>query len=278
MNNIISLGRPLDPQYSTNRAIVILTVVIGLTGGTWQLFSGSGLVNSAVWAVQAAGGVFLAWALSRELDPDNDLSAFVSSGLAIASLFVISAPSLLALFWCLWMLRILNRTTGLPATVLDGLILLGVGGWLGWQSNGVYLAMTGLVFILDGVLKPANRKLLALAGATAIVGGVLALAFQVPLGEIDPRGVSTIPWLAITIVFIPVIGSTRQLESTCDFTNEPLNPTRLRVAQGMALLTAVLITLFTGSEGALSLLPLWMAFLGVAVYRAGKWVGGRLGD
>lgn len=272
MRQISALARPIDPDYPTNRAIAIITVLVGIIAGALQLILGNSLIDSALLAIAAAGSVFLAWALSRELDPDNQLSAFVSSGLTIISLLFASAPSLLALFWCLWILRILNQSTGLPATVLDAAIALGLGSWLAYQSNWTYSVMTTLVFLLDGLLKPQNHKQLAFAGTSVIVGTAIAFGLQVPFGAIDPSGASAIPWLAITIVFIPVIFASRQVAATCDYTGDRLNPMRLQAAQAVALLTAVVVTLFAGIEGALSLLPLWMAFLGVAAYRIGAWI------
>lgn len=272
MRQVSALGRPLDPNYPTNRAIAIITVLVGIIAVAVQFIAGNSLIDGAFWAIKAAGGVFLAWALSRELDPDNEFSAFVSSGLAIVSLFFANAPSLLALFWYLWILRILNQSTGLPATVLDAAIAIGVGSWLAYQSNWAYIFITALVFLLDWLFTPQNHKQLAFAGLSLIVGAALVLILHVPFDVIEPSRVAAIPWLAITIVFIPVIFTSRQLEATCDYTGERLNPVRLQAAQVVALLSALAMTLFAGIEGELSLLPLWMAFLGIALYRIGAWI------
>jgi len=173
------IGRPLDPNYPTNRAIVAVAVLVGLVGGAVQLFiTGSGLLDSLVWSVEAAGGVFLAWALSRELDPDNEMSAFVSAGLWILSLAVINAPGLLALLWFLWSLRIVNRTSGLAAKPLDSVLFLTLGSWLAFQTSGIYIVMTAVVFVLDGLLEPANRRQYIFAGLSALPGLALFLALE----------------------------------------------------------------------------------------------------
>lgn len=276
LKDVIGIGRVLDLNNLTNRAIAIITVLVGIVTGVIQLATNNDLIDSTVWAINAAGGVFLAWALSRELDPEHEYSAFVSAGLAIISLFLVNSPGLLALVWYLVIVRILNQTTGLRATVIDATIALGLAVWLAFQFSWLYVPFAALVFFLNWLLQREDHRQLVFAGTSLIVTVVLGLAFQVPFGVLDPLGASAIPWLAITILFIPVIFASREVEVTSDYTGEPLNPRRLQAAQVVALLTAVLITLFAGIDGALSLLPLWMAFLGVAVYRIGAWILGRV--
>jgi len=58
-----------------------------------------------------------------------------------------------------------------------------------------------------------------------------------------------------------------------DYTGEPLDPTRVRAAQLIALITALLVGLLRGISGVVSLLPLWSAFLGVASFRIVKAAG-----
>ena len=268
------IGRPLDPNYPTNRAIVAVAVLVGLVGGAVQLFiTGSGLLDSFVWSVEAAGGVFLAWALSRELDPDNEMSAFVSAGLWILSLAVINAPRLLALLWFLWSLRIVNRTSGLAAKPLDSVLFLTLGSWLAFQTSGIYIVMTAVVFVLDGLLEPANRRQYIFAGLSALPGLALFLALDALFAAFQfSRGV-IVPLVVIAILFASVIASYRRVEVRGDYTGEPLDPTRVRAAQLIALITALLVGLLRGISGVASLLPLWSAFLGVALFRIVKAAG-----
>lgn len=269
--NSSGIGRPLDPNYPPNRAIIAVAILVGLVGGAVQLFIiGSGLLDSLVWSVEAGGGVFLAWALSRELDPDNAKSAFVSAGLWILSLAVINAPGLLALLWFLWSLRILNRTSGLAAKPLDSILFLALGSWLAFQAIGVYILMTAVVFLLDGLLQPANRRQHYFAGLTALAALALFLIFDASLASFRFSAGVIAPLLVVTILFAPVIASYRRVQARGDYTGEPLNPTRVRAAQLIALITALLVGLFRGLSGVVSLLPLWSAFVGVALFQIVK--------
>jgi hypothetical protein len=82
--------------------------------------------------------VFLAWVLCRELDPDHDLSAFVAVGLALGGLFLWGLTRLVVLLWLILILRVVNRTMGLPAGILDSLAVLGLGIWLSFGGNWGY--------------------------------------------------------------------------------------------------------------------------------------------
>lgn len=269
--NISGIGRPLDPNYSASRAIIAVTVLVGLVGGAVQLFiTGSGLLDSFVWSVEAAGGVFFAWALSRELDPDNEISAFVSAGLWILSLAVINAPGLLALLWFLWSLRILNRASGLAAKPLDSVLFLALGSWLAFQTNGIYILMTAVAFLLDGLLQPSNRRQYYFAGLSALAALALFLAFDVSSAWFRFSSGLIVPLMTVAILFAPVIAAYRRVEARGDYTGEPLDPTRVRSAQLMALITALLVGILRGLSGVVALLPLWSAFLGVALFRIVK--------
>ena len=124
LTDVTTLGRPVDPRYPTNLAVVVLSPVVVVAGTIYRLVSGYALLEGVLWGIGAGLAVFLAWALGRELDPDHDLSAFVGAGLTVFGLLLTGLPSLLVLFWLLLALRVVNRSTGLPA-----------GRSIRWQSS-----------------------------------------------------------------------------------------------------------------------------------------------
>ena len=67
-----ALGRPLDPRYISN----VIAVIGALAAGS-AFFLFSVVFEEAVAAspLGAAGAVFLAWAIAREIDPDRNGSA-----------------------------------------------------------------------------------------------------------------------------------------------------------------------------------------------------------
>jgi hypothetical protein len=247
--------------------MMILALIVGFAGGVFHLFSGVALLESALWGVGAGFAVFFAWALSRELDPDHDLSAFVGAGLMLVGLVLFGVPSLMVLFWLLVALRILNRTVGLPARPLDSLAILSLGGWLTWEGYWMVGLMTAVALLLDGLLPKPLRYHLLLSGF-ALVATVVLFIFH---GDIAMESGLTLPTVISSLVvaglFLVVIVTSRDLQAVGDATGKPLNPRRVQAAQAFALLTALLMAWWEGASGVVELMPLWTALLGVALYR-----------
>jgi hypothetical protein len=266
-NNITSIARPVDLSYPTNRAIAIAALVVMISGAVFRWVAGVAVIQSIGWGLVAGMAVFLAWALGRELDPDHDLSAFVAAGLALIGLFLFGSPSLLAAFWILLLIRILNRTVGPPATWLDSIGILGLAGWLIWQEGWVIGLVTALAFLFDSRLTSPHRRQVFFAGLAALAA---AASFILDM-RVDPeRKWSLTTGLllpAVCALFIPVVRASRQVKTSSDRATQPLNPHRLQVAQIIALLTGILVVLEKGDLGVEILLPLWAAMLGVSLYR-----------
>jgi hypothetical protein len=263
-----ALGRnPLDPGYPTNLAIAALTVVVAIAGAVWRLISGVALLESALWGIGAGLVMFLTWALGRELDPDHDLSAFVGAGLVLIALLLAGAPSLLLILWVLLVLRIVNRTVGLPAKPLDSVGFLGLSAWLTWQGYWMTGLVTAVAFLLDGLLSPPLRRSLFLSGLVSVITVVLSIFH----GGMAMESGSTMFVVVFSIVvaglFLPVIATTRKVEAVGDATGEVLNPRRVQAAQALALLIALLFAWWAGVSGLITLLPLWAAMIGVGLYR-----------
>ena len=267
ISDITALGRSIDPRYPTNLAIAVSVVVVVIAGAMWRLISGAALLESALWGIGAGFVLFLTWALGRELDPDHDLSAFVGASLAIIALLLFDMPSLLLIFWLLLLLRLVNRTVGLPAKPLDSLAILGLGVWLTWQGYWVVGLMTTAAFLLDGLLAPPLRYHLVAAGLTLVTTAILSIFhgnMAVVNGPTTPVVISSV---VIAGLFLVVIATSRGLHAVADATGEPLNPRRVQAAQVLALLTALLVAWWAGISGMVALLPLWAAMAGVGLYR-----------
>ena len=267
LSDFTSLGRiPIDPRYPTNLAIAALALAVTIAGTLWRLLSGLALLDSALWGIGAGLVVFLTWALGREIDPDHDLSAFVGAGLVPIALLLVDTPSLLTMLWLLLVLRIVNRTVGLPAKPLDSLAVLGLGAWLTWQGIWIAGLITAVAFLLDGLLSPPLRIHLFASGL-ALASTVILSIFQGNMAmESGPTVPIVISSVVMTSLFLVVIATTREPKAVGDATGEPLNPRRVQAAQILALLTALVFAWWAGASGMVALLPLWAAMLGVGLY------------
>jgi hypothetical protein len=277
MTDVTALSRPIDPDYPTNRAIVALTLLVAVAAAILRLLSeaalseaaltGATLSESAMAGIQAGFVLFLAWALGRELDPDHDPSAFVGAGIALAALPLLGSPSLLVAFWLLLMLRLVNRTVGLPARPLDSLTLLGLAGWLVWQGHWIAGLVTTIAFLLDGMLPPLLRYHRYVAVLAFFIMLVLAIFHGEMVMESGPTLPVVIAVLLMAGIFLLVIATSGQTQTVGDATGQPLHPRRVQAAQTLALLTALLFAGWDGASGMVTVLPLWAAMTGAGLYR-----------
>jgi hypothetical protein len=268
LTDITALGRtPIALSYRTNRAIAALTTVVAIAGAMLHLLKGTAPLESVLWGIGAGLAVFLTWALGRELDPDHDLSAFVGAGLVLIVLLLVGATSLLLILWLLLVLRLVNRTTGLPAKPLDSLGVLGLGAWLTWQGYWMMGLVTSVAFLLDGLLSPPLRRQLLVSSLALLATVILSIFHGGMAMESGPTMLVVVFSIVVAGLFLPVIAITREVEAVGDATGEVLNPRRVQAAQVVALLTAILFAWWAGASGLITLLPLWAAMIGVGLYR-----------
>ena len=267
MNKLSTIGRPVDFSYPTNRAIAIITLAVMVAGALYQGLTGMPWSESLLWGLQAGLAVFLAWALGREIDPDRALAAFVGAGLTLIGIFAWGLPGLGLLFWSLLALRVVNRTTGLPATVLDSLGLLGLGTWLTFGGNPGIGALTALAFLIDGWLDSENRRQWIFA-ALALIATIIAM---VTSAATWPEGGFSWPALGIalglSLLLLPVILRTPPITSKCDRTGKRLDSLRVQAGQALAALAGIEIAFWGGMAGLWQSFPLWAVILGVSLYR-----------
>jgi len=266
LRSVSAIARPVDFKYPTNRAIAIITVATAAFELLRSLIVGAGLTASFGSAFGVALAVFLSWALCREVDPDQDNSAFLASALVLAGVYAWGRPDLIVVFWVLLSVRIINRTTGLPATIPDSFGLLGLGLWLTFTGSWSYGVLTAMAFGLNSTL-PEPQKLHLRFALTAVAGALLA-AIRGGLAYQDPNGLlwAAVLALGLSLSFAPVFVASATISSVGDDTNVRLSSTRVRTGQGFVLLVGVVLAFQMGSAGVVALLPLWSAVLGGSLY------------
>lgn len=277
MHQLITITRPIDPMYPTNRAIIILTLLVSIGAAGSSLYLGEVLSSAILQGFIAGIAIFFAWAISRELDPDSEYAALLPPTICIPLLVVFPAPGLLASLFLLLLLRVVNRTTGLPAGILDSVALLLLTGWL--VMGGFWLAGPAAVaaFILDGQLDDPNPRQLRFA-ALLIIGVV---AYIVISGvTVSSLPLPAAPWLLILILVSPLFFSSvlfrkDQILSVGDRTGEPLDRGRVQAARLLGL-SVMMVAIASGGVGALILLlPVWASLVGLGVHGSIMWIVAR---
>lgn len=261
---ITSIGRPLDPSYRTNRAVLLILPLAGLIGSAVVGARGVDLIDALIAGLIGVAVAFGAWALARELAPDDDPAAFVSLAVAYATYLVLGPPSLFLLFTALLLTRIVNRSVGVPARPADSIFVCALTLWSAYVTDSPLVAVVGAIaFGFDASLpRPLRRQWwfagLCLVGALLwIVLGYGPVELQLPASESGYRAVAL-----ITLVYAVAYFRTRRLSSVGDKSGVPLSLGRVRAGMVVGLLLPAQATLTDDAKLASAL---WATLAAVGV-------------
>ena len=248
MQKLFTLGRPLDLKYPSNAFIIFFAAASFLGFGLASVFSGGSALDSLAFGFRVFLSVFLAWAIGREIDPDQSLTAALAAVGQVVVIWFIDVPSLLLSFWALFTFRVLNRTTGLKAGYGDTVLATAISAWVGYQLSWVIPAAAAAVFLADSFLKEPNR--IHLVTGTLLAGEAVYLLVPDPgvwSGFINyPVKLGLV--IGISVAFLFVIYRSRKVKSVGDETGEPLAARRVQLTQLICLLVAILFPLWAGVQ------------------------------
>ncbi|WP_417484013.1 hypothetical protein [Maricaulis salignorans] len=269
-----SIARPLEPQYSTNKAVLILLPLIALaTGAAAFILRDAGLAAAASAGLGGLLSAFLAWALGREVDPDRNEAAFIAMALTVAAMALGYAPALWVLGLVLMATRIVVRTVGQAAKLTDLALVTVLAGMAvfvdGYWAMGLIAAFAMAVDLLYDRKRTLNLVFAAFAtgfSMFAVVqrGGEWGPLTLEPLGQIDPAwSLAALIVTALSAIFILTCPA---VTSVCDASSEPLERRRVR---GGAMIVVLFATaaMFEGQAGLLATLPVWAVLAGLVAGR-----------
>jgi hypothetical protein len=263
---LTSIGRPLDPAWPTNRAVIRLLPVAAAVGAAAYGLR-DGLDAGLLWAAASAAlAAFGAWALARELGPDPARAAFAAMALALGTLLALDGAPLLPLFVALFLVRIVNRSVGLPARIGDSVLVAALAVAAAWAfGNPWYAFIGGIAFLLDATQPPELPRQRWFAAACAVVG-VLIFKAHAPGDTVALAGWSR--WLPLVIGggFMIVILATRRVESVGDATGETLSLTRVRAGMWIGLFVAAQ-SLLAGPAAVREVALVWATLAGMLAQR-----------
>ncbi len=232
-----ALGRPLNFSYKTNLIIALITGV-SIIGAFlfFLIYESVPFFEAALNAFYFGISIFLSWAICREIDPDNNLSAFLSVIITFIFLMFYSGQELLILFWLLLTLRLINQVVGKEATIFDLIILLGFAAFFSFDGYPVLVLLASFAFFADVFLESKNRK--------SLIFGILAAAlFVYTLFNykfvVVPENYIFI--IVLVLLFIPFNAYSKNIQSKTDFFDRRLNPLRIRAAQFFILVFIISI-------------------------------------
>lgn len=268
LDHYTGIGRELNLQLIEHRWMALFVLLGGLATFGYKLgFESASAQTAALSAAEASAGVFLVWALSRELDPDYPHSALVAAAVSIAASVWWDPASILITGWALLSLRIVARTSGVPPKPFDSVAATAAGLLLGALYGAEYLVLTAIVLALDGWLTGGLARHRWLAGLLALVsaGSLLWLPWTRPVFEPTQTGV-LLTVAAVCLLFLLLTRQPEGYSAQGDYSAEPLDRTRVRSAQWL-LVAGLGLQLFTGGDGLFLETGGWItALAGVAAY------------
>ena len=264
---LTSIARPLEPQYPTNKAVLILLPAAAVVSALWQAL-GPGELPPVSAAITGALAAFATWALTRELAPDDNPGAFIAMALGVGGFLLVGVDTVLPTFVALFLVRIVNRSVGKPATRIDTLLVLILALGAGWSLGKPVLTMVGAVaFLLDALLSPPARPQLVPAMICLLAPLLWTGAVVVPPFEPVLAGTVMVVTMAIVAALYAFAAvSTRQLAATGDATGEPLMTARVRGGMLVGFLLALESLLDSGAQNAVGYdVLLWSCIAGVGI-------------
>ncbi|UGV41653.1 hypothetical protein J7W08_05035 [Methanococcoides orientis] len=265
INRITSINRPLDPAYPTNRLIIWIFVIVLVVASLFHLSLNNTIIISMIYGITGGTSIFLVWAISREVDPDHDIAAFVPVILSFIPVVVFGIHPVLPLLWLLLLLRIVDRSTGLKARPFDTISVLLLSLFLTYQLTWIFGIITTTAFFLDSRASSPNQIHLV-ASILMLVVSVFSIFEGNSTAIEDITLIEITALLSMVILFIPSILDSRKLKSKGDMTGESLDTLRVKMGKILLIVTAILFLLTNvGSANLWSLL--WCIATGIGLYR-----------
>ena len=236
-----SIGRPLDPQFQTNRAVLILLPLAAVLGAVLAVMDDRGGAEIASQAASFALIVFGAWALARELDPDDNVAAFIGMAVALYAAVTVIEPGILIVFATLGLVRIVNRTTGLKARISDSIVVMLLTFWVIYSTQSpLFGTVAAIAFMLDGSLKDPIRHQWVFG--LVCLGGTIVYMVDHDLGLLHLSAPDSLfEWLTLLFLLIFALDTLllKKVHSVADVGGTRLDLARVRGGMAVGLLAAL---------------------------------------
>lgn len=258
---MFTLGRKIDIHYSTNRIIIIISMVLLIIG--WVIY------KDIMSGVYIGGGAFLTWALAREIDPKHEYSAFLCVFLSLINILFYKSIQVLVIFWVILIVRMINGITGKALTFFDIFSLLGMTVYLSISTqNSIYLlpfiVAIGFIVKLQGKRGPPF-----IAGIIAVII-FLAESLYMQYFSFNSRAYSdmvNIFIVAVVLIFFIAWIFLSKDEIRDDF-GKIINNSRITSSQITYGLVVVLLY-FSGNTSMNNLIIYTSVIAGVIIYGTG---------
>ncbi|MEG0798751.1 MAG: hypothetical protein RSE47_06245 [Acidaminococcaceae bacterium] len=256
------LGRAIDFDDGVTRIALLITILTSVAATIWQTSQGVDSEASVYFGVNTAAAFLFAWLIAQELDPDRKLGGIIGGGIAVVMSLALGVGNIIALLWLLFILRLLNRTSGSRHKIGDNAIILVIAYWLGRDGYWLYPTLTGLAYIVESQIQNGYFRSLYVGGLA------FALTAMANMSK-EPATLSLIYlyiMAATFVLFLPEVTVAAITKFKGDKDGVRIIPRRLQTAQGLFLVFTFALAWVHGDTQAVSLAPAWGAGIGVGIY------------
>lgn len=258
ISKYLGLGRPVDFGQKVNKLAMLATIFICVAITLWKTSSGMDSGEAVMFSMTSGLGFLLSYMIAQELDPDRQLGGIIGGILTVVGYYFFGAGNFMVLIWLLFILRMLNRSSGDRHRIGDNIIIIGSAVWLGKEGFWVYPLLTGAAYILESQIKGGYFRSLYLAGIS--LAGLIIAEFS------KEATVLTLEMIllncAAIIIFLPEIRIAEYTQAKGDKNGKRLIPKRLQATMGFFCMMLVAAIFLHGNEAGKQLLPGSMAALG----------------
>ena len=150
---LFALGRPIDFFDFMTRIALALTLFTGIVGCFWQFMKNVPTETAIYYGIDLGASFFFAWLIAQELDPDRRFGGIIGGLLSVIAMFFFGEGNPLVLLWLLFILRLLNRSSGAQHKIGDNVLILVCAYWLGKEGFWLYPVFTGLAYVVESQIK-----------------------------------------------------------------------------------------------------------------------------
>jgi hypothetical protein len=273
-----SIGRPVYPGYPSNFAILAAAAIAGVVAGSLRLVRSGGDIGASIATGFFMGAaVFIAWSLTREAAPDQDVAAFVSAGFAFVLSILWNVPvlNIIGLGTIIIFLRLINRIVGPPFRWVDTIAASIFVLVLAWQGDWVLIFFGAAAFLLDAILPPHPlQRHLPFAAGAALVG--LFVVSRQPIQSLWLSTENIIVCAAALMAFLIYLLTHFHVRVVTDAPGYASSFERMQATMIWLFLMGGVFLLFGGDAGVKTLVPLWGMFAGPPLYVVGRKIAERM--
>lgn len=256
------LARPFDFADRPTRMTLLCSVLAFCAAAAWKMYHGMATYDACMTGLGIAFGLLFSFMLGMELDPDRSWGGFIGGVGAVLWAIWKGEPNFLVMLFLIFVMRMLNRSTGDCHKILDNLLMLFCAWWLGKEGGWLYPLLLASAYILETQL-PGGMFYSWYLAAVALA----TLYFSEGIGMQADLSMYYIAIMAVAmILFLPMLRMSALVLAKGDRDNRRLNGARLRAANLCFMASIFFIGFFQGDVQCVNLAPAYFTAAGVGVY------------